>query len=557
MKNRLSVKILLTAIMILAFPLLSYAKPVLFYSDIISGPNTGGANNAGVFVRVFGKGFGSSQGTSTVSVGGGLVANYPTWSDTEISFQLGSNAKTGSIVVNSNLGASNSLPFTVRSGRIFFADINSPSNPGSGTFTDPWRSPERFYDNVQPGDTLYMRAGTYSGEYGYTGWGAIFAIRAGTGYSASGTQAMPIAYLAYPGETVTLSAPTSTGVTRAFRLVANGPSETMANWIVIGNFSMNTYNSCVSNGGTPGVYGDGWRIVNNDCLGLTRTSQAQTGTIVPGGDYSKVLGNKVHGGRTGDKLDHAIYSQACGDQVEIAWNHIYDNSFDTGPLVSINYEGTRCTARGDGFAGNIYVHDNIIDATNYPCRCLYPYEQDWDIGDAVLPVTHAYNNLFINCGGPGGAGALVMRNGAMEAYNNTFYNTRTTCLEISGPTPNVASLIFKNNICHMRADAIGYTRYEADAPVNRVEKNIYFGLGNYSGSWDSAPINADPEFVNPGAGNFHLDVGSPAIQSGSTSIGSYVTRDIEGNVRTTNPADIGAYLFNSIVPNAPLNLRFR
>lgn len=553
--DRIAFKLCLMAVMVLAFPLISWAKPVLFYSDIISGPNTGGQDNKGVFVRVFGKGFGASKGASTISVGGGLVANYPAWSDTEISFQLGANAKTGSIVVTTPAGASNSLPFTVRYGRIFFADLNSPNSPGSGTYSDPWRSPKSFYDIAQPGDTLYIRAGTYSGQYGYPNWHALFGMRAGSGagYTSSGTQEMPIAYLAYPGETVTLSAPTDPY--HAFRLVANATTEPMVHWLVIANFKMVSYSACIANGGTPGRYGKGWRIVNNDCLGLTATTQMQTGSIVPGGDYFKVLGNKIHGGRTGNKLDHAIYSQACGSEVEIAWNHIYDNDFDTGPLISINYEGTRCDY--DGYAGNAYVHDNIVDATTYPSRCVYPYDQSYLTGDPVTPVTYVYNNLFISCGGPGTAGALVMRNGALEAYNNTFYNTRTYCLEISGPAPNVANLLFKNNICHMAGNATGYTNYENDAPVRRVEKNIWYGIGNYNGTMDISPINANPSFVNGPAGNYHLSADSPAIKAGSTSISPLVARDLDGNVRSKSSADIGAYLFNSTVPNPPANFRFK
>jgi len=58
------------------------APPSLFFSDLESGPNTGGQNNKGVWVTIWGKGFGLTQGTSTVTVGGGAVDNYPLWSDT-------------------------------------------------------------------------------------------------------------------------------------------------------------------------------------------------------------------------------------------------------------------------------------------------------------------------------------------------------------------------------------------------------------------------------------------------------------------------------------------
>ena len=53
------------------------APPSIFFSDLESGPNTGGQNNKGVWVTIWGKGFGATQGTPTVTVGGGAVDNYP------------------------------------------------------------------------------------------------------------------------------------------------------------------------------------------------------------------------------------------------------------------------------------------------------------------------------------------------------------------------------------------------------------------------------------------------------------------------------------------------
>src|SRR3954451_10465797 len=73
------------------------APPRIFFSDLESGPNTGGQNKKGVWVTIWGKNFGPTQGTSTVTIGGGAADNYPLWSDTRIIFQLGVNAKTGSI----------------------------------------------------------------------------------------------------------------------------------------------------------------------------------------------------------------------------------------------------------------------------------------------------------------------------------------------------------------------------------------------------------------------------------------------------------------------------
>src|SRR5256885_16551998 len=87
---------------ILALPLrlsAQSAPPRIFFSDLESGPNTGGQNNHGVWVTIWGKGFGAERGKSTVTIGGGEAADYPIWTDTRITFQLGPAAKTGEIVV--------------------------------------------------------------------------------------------------------------------------------------------------------------------------------------------------------------------------------------------------------------------------------------------------------------------------------------------------------------------------------------------------------------------------------------------------------------------------
>ena len=54
--------------------------PTIFYSDLASGPNSGGQSNAGAFVTIHGKGFGSSKGSSIVTTGGGPAGSYASWS---------------------------------------------------------------------------------------------------------------------------------------------------------------------------------------------------------------------------------------------------------------------------------------------------------------------------------------------------------------------------------------------------------------------------------------------------------------------------------------------
>ena len=64
------------------------AQPQIFYSDIESGPNSGGEGSAGAFVTLYGTGFGSPQGSSFVKIGTGRAANYRIWIDTRIALQI-------------------------------------------------------------------------------------------------------------------------------------------------------------------------------------------------------------------------------------------------------------------------------------------------------------------------------------------------------------------------------------------------------------------------------------------------------------------------------------
>src|SRR6516225_4430367 len=95
MKKTVSFVLLLLASLAWSLP----PSPRIFYSDLESGPNTGGQQDKGAFVTIYGKGFGAARGDSTVSVGGKPVAGYPIWTDSKITFQLGAAAVTGNIVV--------------------------------------------------------------------------------------------------------------------------------------------------------------------------------------------------------------------------------------------------------------------------------------------------------------------------------------------------------------------------------------------------------------------------------------------------------------------------
>jgi IPT/TIG domain len=110
-------KLLVMSLLACACALAQTSVPRIIATDLQSGPNTGGPNNKGAIVTLYGFGFGATQGASNISVGGISADNYLSWSNTKISFQIGTAAASGNVLVNTSAGVSNPKPFTVRSGR--------------------------------------------------------------------------------------------------------------------------------------------------------------------------------------------------------------------------------------------------------------------------------------------------------------------------------------------------------------------------------------------------------------------------------------------------------
>ena len=127
------------------------SPPRLFFTDIVTGANKGGENNNGVYLTIYGKGFGATQGSSTVIIGAGAPAQYKIWGQNNsantmldmIVVQIGAKASTGNVIVTVNGMASNPLPFTVSSGHIYFVSPNG-NDSNSGSFASPWLTPVKI-----------------------------------------------------------------------------------------------------------------------------------------------------------------------------------------------------------------------------------------------------------------------------------------------------------------------------------------------------------------------------------------------------------------------------
>lgn len=329
--------------------------PVVLYSDLTSGPKDGGQNNKGVFVTIWGKNFGASQGSSYVTIGNGRADNYPEWSDTKICFQLGSNATTGNIILTTSDGNSNTIPFTVRSGNIYFI---TPAGAGTGSYDNPF-SPSDFIAKLSAGEkgvTGYFRAGTYTGEYAHLRWHSNFCLEA----IYSGVSGAENAFIGYPGEEAIIRADGTSSADRSnFRKYNDG-----LGYIVISKLH------CWSNTSSIGAASN-YRVIGNLVEGLHQFGATGSIQINTEDSNVKIYGNEITGGSSGSKLDHAFYPGTGCDNVDFGWNWIHDNDFDAGPMISVNSND----AWNQGYVSeNMQIHDNIIDMSTYPSRAMGVFE---------------------------------------------------------------------------------------------------------------------------------------------------------------------------------------
>ena len=504
------------------------SQPVIFFSDLTSGPKTGGQNNKGVFVTIWGKNFGETKGASYVTIGSSQADSYPEWSDTKVCFQLGPSATTGNIILTTSNGTSNGITFTVRPGNIYFVDPKASTN-GTGSYSSPFSHLRYFHDIANPGDTVYIRAGTIIDEYnGHYGWHSIVCPERG------GTQASPVAWVAYPGESVTLQATggpsrwpdNSDRISYIFRAYSS--------WHTISKLNLN-----VTGGGNSAVtLGTGWKVVGCDI----QEHNATYGVLEGSGDYFTVIGNEIHNCYNDNyaNMAHSIYLNGGSLNFEIGWNYLHNNK-NQGWEISLFHQGIR-----QGI-----IHDNIITNTNnYRLKGILV--GDVDRGEDRLTVVNQsvkiYNNILHNVGINGWGGAVQLASGTIYLYNNTIYQ----CSDIGGTVQLVGgtepsgqpAYYISNNIIYNSINAKYISNGGGAAPnwsTVTLFNNVYYGAGN-GPTQDSSPVNADPKFINVSGGDFHIQSSSAAKDAGTSSVSSIVTTDYDGLSRPQGAAyDIGAY----------------
>jgi Right handed beta helix region/Protein of unknown function (DUF1565) len=370
----------------------------------------------------------------------------------------------------------------------------SGNDANSGTQTSPFQTIAKGLSVIKVGDTLYIRGGTYAETIDSNRQ----TIPTGTSYTAGGV----VTIAAYPGETVTLRP------SRCGNIV--NLAHAYIQYIIFDRLVLDAINCDFG----LGTFSTTHHIRVQNCeFKNAAYNNVNVGRDAHHYEFLKVVshdaGYRISGGSGGNQ-GYGLYIEGSDNLVD--GGSFYGNSGYNIHLYS-----------GYTQVPNRNVIRNVV---SYNCCSLGPSQAGILLakGDANM----AYNNIIY--GNPNG---LEVGYGASNSkvYNNTIYSHTNNGISVRASTE--VNTIIKNNILFKNPTSIN------NAGTSTILSNNL--------------VATDPMFVDAPTGNFHLQVGSPAIDAGTTL--SDLRLDKDGVARPQGRAyDIGAYEFTlSLQP--PTNLR--
>jgi parallel beta-helix repeat protein len=376
-----------------------------------------------------------------------------------------------------------------------------------GSIAAPWQTLQKAANSVNAGDTVTVRAGTYSG----------FDLR------RDGTAAARITFSAEPGVVINARNPrTADGinlegadfVTIEGFTVVGVPRAGIRSVINEGAIIRN--NRCDQNGkwGILTGFSENVRIENNEC---TRSADEHGIYVSNSADFPIVRGNKLWGNNANGLHMNGDIHTGDGDGIItgalVENNIIYDNGSAGGS--GINCDGVQ----------NSRIQNNLLYDNRAGGITLYRIDGG---GPSVNNVV--VNNTVVQ--GPIGRWALNIRDASTGnvALNNIFYNAHSFRGSINCTTDSLPGFVSNHNVVMDR-----FSTDDGDTRLTLAQWRAATGQ-------DTNSIIATPAelFVDAAADNYQLKPDSPAIDRGTTT--QAPSKDLAGNGRPSGSGvDIGAY----------------
>jgi hypothetical protein len=363
------------------------------------------------------------------------------------------------------------------------------ANPG--TSWQPFRTIQKAADVVNPGDTVIVEDGTYTGTG--TGTACASASKPIVCLTRGGVDGLPVTFRAQNVGGAKLDGQNNTS-TDGFRFVSN------ANYIVIDGFEIFGMGNASGSSSGLELYSAGHDVVitrnhiHNIGRMCTETSNGEVGIFIEQ-PRVHVEGNRIH-----DIGRYVSGENGCSTT--------YQGSRDHGIYVDGSGSGSSIPGASSILISNNLFYNNVRGWSIQ----VYPGSVD---ALSVLDNTFAFANPYQD--GHIILGANISNSRLM---NNVFYSPRNVAIDYY--TGTETNLEITNNLVF---NASLLNTLPAGATV----------LSNVAG---------DPQLVNTSTApyDFHLTSTSPAINRGVDL--TDVTADFDSNARVS-PYDIGAYEYGA------------